>query len=88
MQDIGNRAGGDGIEAALAGNGKGGGDDLLAVESAGGRHGASPFGNTCCATCVAIVANKIPCVKGKFAIYSWIFSKASHFLHADVMLGG
>lgn len=69
MQDIGNRAGGDGIEAALAGNGKGG-------------------GNKCCATCVAIVANKIPCVKGKFAIYSCFFSKASHFLHADVMLGG
>lgn len=88
MQDIGNRAGGDGIEAALAGNGKGGGDDLLAGKSAGGRHGASPFGNKCCATCVAIVANKIPCVKGKFAIYSCFFSKASHFLHADVMLGG
>ena len=88
MQDIGNRAGGDGIESALAGDGKGGGDDLLAGESAGGRHGASPFGNTRCATCVAIVANKISCVKGKFAIYSWIFSKASHFLHADVMLGG
>lgn len=88
MQDIGNRAGGDGIEAALAGNGKGGGDDLLAGKSSGGRHGASPFGNKCCATCVAIVANKIPCVKGKFAIYSCFFSKASHFLHADVMLGG
>lgn len=88
MQDIGNRAGGDGIEAALAGNGKGGGDDLLAGKSAGGRHGASPFGNKCCATCVAIVANKIPCLKGKFAIYSCFFSKASHFLHADVMLGG
>lgn len=88
MQGIGNRAGGDGIEAALAGNGKGGGDDLLAGKSAGGRYEASPFGNKCCATCVAIVANKIPCVKGKFAIYSCFFSKASHFLHADVMLGG
>ena len=74
MQGIGNGAGSDGVEAALAGDGKGGGDDLLAGESAGG--------------CVAIVANKIPCVKGKFAIYSWIFSKASHFLHPDVMLGG
>ena len=88
MQSIGNRAGGDGVEAALAGDGKGGGDDLLAGESAGGRHGASPFSNTRCATCVAIVANKIPCVKGKFAIYSWIFSKASHFLHPDVMQVG
>lgn len=88
MQSIGNGAGGDGVEAALAGDGKGSGDDLLAGESAGGRHGASPFGNMCCATCVAIVANKIPCVKGKFAIYSCFFSKASHFLHADVMLGG
>ena len=76
MQGIGNRAGGDGIEAALAG------------KSAGGRHEASPFDNMRCATCVAIVANKIPCVKGKFAIYSCFFSKASHFLHADVMLGG
>lgn len=88
MQGIGNGAGSDGIEPALAGNGKGGGDDLLAGESSGGRHGASPFSNACCATCVAIVANKIPYVKGKFAIYSWIFSKASHFLHPDVMLGG
>lgn len=88
MQGIGNGAGSDGVEAALAGDGKGGSDDLLAGESAGGRHGASPFGNECCATCVAIVANKIPCVKGKFAIYSWIFSKASHFLHADVMQVG
>lgn len=88
MQGIGNGAGSDGVEAALAGDGKGSGDDLLAGESAGGRHGASPFGNKCCATCVAIVANKIPCVKGKFAIYSWIFSKASHFLHADVMQVG
>ena len=88
MQGIGNGAGGNGVESALAGDGKGGGDDLLAGESAGGRHGASPFGNARCATCVAIVANKIPPVKGKFAIYSWIFSKASHFLHPDVMLGG
>ena len=88
MQGIGNGAGSDGVEAALAGDGKGGGDDLLAGESAGGRHVASPFGNMCCATCVAIVANKIPYVKGKFAICSCFFSKASHFLHADVMLGG
>lgn len=88
MQLIRNRAGSDGIESALAGDGKGGGDDLLAGESAGGRHVASPFSNMRCATCVAIVANTIPCVKGKFAIYSWIFSKASHFLHPDVMLGG
>lgn len=88
MQGIGNGAGSDGIESALAGDGKGGGDNLLAGESAGGRNGASPLGNECCATYVAIVANKIPCVKGKFAIYSWIFSKASHFLHPDVMLGG
>ena len=88
MQGIGNGAGSDGVEAALAGDGKGGSDDLLAGKSAGGRHGASPFSNARCATCVAIVANKIPCVKGKFAIYSWIFSKASHFLHADVMLVG
>ena len=64
MQGIGNGAGSDGVEAALAGNGKGGGDDLLAV------------------------ANKIPCVKGKFAICSCFFSKASHFLHADVMQVG
>lgn len=64
MQSIGNRAGGDGVEAALAGDGKGGGDDLLAGESAGGRHGASPFGNMRCATCVAIVANKIPLCQG------------------------
>lgn len=88
MQGIGNGAGSDGVEAALAGDGKGGGDNLLAGESAGGRLGASPFGNIRCATCVAIVANKIPCVKGKFAIYSCFFSKASHFLHPDVMLGG
>lgn len=88
MQGIGNGAGSDGVEAALAGDGKGGSDDLLAGESAGGRHGASPFSNTRCATCVAIVANKIPCVKGKFAIYSCFFSKASHFLHPDVMQVG
>lgn len=88
MQGIGNGAGSNGVEAALAGDGKGSGDDLLAGESAGGRPGASPFSNARCATYVAIVANKIPCVKGKFAIYSWIFSKASHFLHPDVMLGG
>ena len=88
MQGIGNGAGGNGVEAALAGDGKGSGDDLLAGESAGGRDGASPFSNTRCATCVAIVANKIPCVKGKFAIYSCFFSKASHFLHPDVMQVG
>lgn len=88
MQGIGNGAGSDGVEAALAGDGKGSGDDLLAGKSAGGRPGASPFGNIRCATCVAIVANKIPCVKGKFAICSWIFSKASHFLHPDVMQVG
>lgn len=88
MQGIGNGAGSDGVEAALAGDGKGSGDDLLAGKSAGGRLGASPFGNIRCATCVAIVANKIPCAKGKFAICSWIFSKASHFLHPDVMQVG
>ena len=88
MQGFGNGAGSDGGVAALAGDGKGGGDDLLAGESAGGRYGASPFSNMRCATCVAIVANKIPCVKGKFAIYSWIFCKASHFLHPDVMQVG
>lgn len=88
MQGIGNGASGNGVEAALAGDGKGGGDDLLAGESASGGLGASPFGNICCATCVAIVAKKQPCVKGKFAICSCFFSKASHFLHADVMLGG
>ena len=57
-------------------------------ESASGGHGASPFSNVCCATHVAIVAKEQPCVKGKFAICSCFFSKASHFLHADVMLGG
>lgn len=88
MQGIGNGAGSDGVEAALAGDGKGGGDNLLAGESTGGRHLASLFSNACCATCVAIVANKIPCVKGKFAICSCFFSKASHFLHPDVMQVG
>ena len=88
MQLIRNRAGGDGIESALAGDGKGSGDDLLAGESASGGHWASPFSNMCCATYVAIVAKEQPCVKGKFAICSCFFSKASHFLHADVMLGG
>ena len=88
MQGIGNGAGSNSVEAALAGDGKGSGDDLLAGKSAGGRHWASPFSNARCATCVAIVANKIPCVKGKFAIYSCFFSKASHFLHPDVMQVG
>lgn len=88
MQSIGNGAGSDGVESALAGDGKGSGDDLLAGESVGGRHGASPFSNARCATYVAIVAKEQPCVKGKFAICSWIFSKASHFLHADVMQVG
>lgn len=39
MQSIGNGAGGNGVEAALTGDGKGGGDDLLAGESAGGGMG-------------------------------------------------
>ena len=88
MQGIGNGAGSDGIEPRSRVMAR-----AAATICSRVNRQAGGMGHLLSATCVAqrvllLLQTKSPCVKGKFAIYSCFFSKASHFLHADVMLGG